>query len=253
MRSTRLAHGWPGRCVRAIFVASLLCPIRSSAQTYHDLQVGRELGFVGAGLVLNGGALGLERANRGRPLPVPDIGRVPLLDRSAVRQWSMPAHRASNWLFVCATAASVTGGVFLQRGHRPLEPVAISAQSVLLTAGITNTVKQLVRRPRPYLFNSDVPSALHHPNRDHVSFWSGHSANIAAMTISTACMVQRSGASSGAKTATWAGACVTPVVMGYLRVKAGRHFPTDVLAGCAAGALVGFAVPYFHRADGSPP
>src|SRR2546423_585667 len=35
--------------------------------------------------------------------------------------------------------------------------------------------------------------------------------------------------------------------VGLLRVLAGRHFPTDVLAGAAAGAAIGLTVPRLHR------
>ena len=121
------------------------------------------------------------------------------------------------------------------------------AESSLLCVGLTNTVKELVHRPRPYLYNPDVPASMHDPREDEVSFWSGHTANTAAITFSCASMVQRSDASSELKTATWIGAAVAPAAMGYLRVRAGRHFPTDVLTGYAVGALVGIVVPYFHR------
>ena len=127
--------------------------------------------------------------------------------------------------------------------------MAIIAESGLLCSGLTNTVKELVRRPRPYLYNPDVPSAAHDPGEDYVSFWSGHTANTAAITFSCASMVQRSDASRGAKTATWIGAALAPAAMGYLRVRSGRHFPTDVLTGYAVGALVGLVVPYFHRSE----
>jgi undecaprenyl-diphosphatase len=33
------------------------------------------------------------------------------------------------------------------------------------------------------------------------------------------------------------------------RVRAGKHFPTDVIAGSLAGAAVGVVVPHLHRTD----
>ena len=35
--------------------------------------------------------------------------------------------------------------------------------------------------------------------------------------------------------------------VGTLRVAAGRHFPTDVLAGAALGSLIGWLIPTVHR------
>ena len=104
-------------------------------------------------------------------------------------------------------------------------------------------------RDSPYLYNSNAPEVLVPSNNDQLSFWSGHTANTAALTFACASMMQRSNASSGVKTVTWIGAALAPAAMGYLRVRAGKHFPTDVLTGYAVGALIGLAVPYFHRVN----
>ncbi|HRD51389.1 MAG TPA: phosphatase PAP2 family protein [Flavobacteriales bacterium] len=146
-----------------------------------------------------------------------------------------------------AITASVAGGFVLQGSHRPFDPAFITAESFLLTAGITSVAKELVRRPRPYRFNPDVPASLHHPREDYVSFWSGHTANTAAVTFTTAALVQRSDASPEVKAALWSAAIATPVCMGYLRMRAGKHFLTDVLTGAIVGTAVGLTVPYFHR------
>jgi undecaprenyl-diphosphatase len=40
----------------------------------------------------------------------------------------------------------------------------------------------------------------------------------------------------------------------YERVRAGDHFPTDVIAGAMAGAAIGILVPHLHRhKDEAPP
>lgn len=241
----------PGAFLRALCVL-LIVPTIGSAQTRHDLVLGREIGIVSTGIAFHGLGLLLANRNTDRPAPTIDIGRVPGIDRIATHQWSLTVHRHSNVLFGLAAAASIAGGIVNQQGDRPLLPVAIIAEAGLLTSGLTNTVKELVRRPRPYLYNSDVPAAQDHLNEDYVSFWSGHTANLASISFSTACMVQRSDASQSAKTFTWIGAAAAPAAMAYLRVRAGRHFPTDVLTGYAVGALVGIAVPYFHRAENRP-
>ena len=41
----------------------------------------------------------------------------------------------------------------------------------------------------------------------------------------------------------WSSAALLPAVTGYLRVKGGKHFPTDVIVGYAVGAAIGILVP----------
>lgn len=236
----------PGVLLRALLFL-VLCNGTVFGQGAFELKPGREAVIGGVGLAFNGFALYQEHRNTQLTLPVLDRSGIPGIDRIALDQWSMPAHRASNVLFGVAVAASLTTAIIAEKGTRPLVPIVIIAEAGLFSAGLTNTVKELVRRPRPYLHGDHAPPEVTRTNNDYTSFWSGHTANTAAITFTCANMVQRSDASSGVKTATWIGAAVAPAAMGYLRVRAGKHFPTDVLTGYAVGALVGWAVPYFHR------
>jgi len=237
----------PGAFLRALFVLLLVAPGTGVAQTQHTWSTGREVAITGTGAAWYGFSMWKAEQNRALSLPPLNYGRLPRIDRSATRNWSLGAHRASNVLFGVATAASLATAVVNQHGEQPLLPVVIIMQSGSFSAGLTNTVKELVRRPRPYLYNTTVPSSLHHPGEDAVGFWSGHTANMAAISFSCAHLVQRSNASPTLKTVTWIGAALAPAAMAHLRVRAGRHFPTDVLTGYVVGAAVGFAVPYFHR------
>ncbi len=47
-------------------------------------------------------------------------------------------------------------------------------------------------------------------------------------------------------------ALIPPVTVGYLRIKAMRHFPTDVITGLAVGAAVGILVPHLHKTKKKP-
>lgn len=180
-------------------------------------------------------------------MPPPDPLRLWAMDKAVVGHWSRAAHRASNVLFATAAAASMAAGLAAPHAGDKLVPAVIVAESGLLASGLTNTVKELVRRPRPYLYDPVLADRYTPGPDDRLSFWSGHTANMAALTFSAACVVQRSDAAPGMKTATWATAAAVPACMGLLRMRAGRHFPTDVLAGYAIGAAVGFLVPYVHR------
>ena len=45
----------------------------------------------------------------------------------------------------------------------------------------------------------------------------------------------------------WTFVAAVPFATGYLRVSAGKHFPTDVIAGYAVGAFVGWLIPELHK------
>ena len=246
MKSISNVGQWPGALLRAIVVFCSITTV-AHAQSGFELKPVRESAIIGAGLISHGTSFFLEHRNRTAPAPVLDYDRIPGIDRVATRQWSPSAHTTSNVLFGVALAASFTAAIIGDEQAKPLVPIVIITSSGLLASGVTNTVKELVRRPRPYLYNSSAPAVPFPSNNDQLSFWSGHTANTAALTLACASMMQRSNASSGVKTVTWIGAALAPAAMGYLRVRAGKHFPTDVLTGYAVGALIGLAVPYFHR------
>ncbi|WKZ66482.1 MAG: phosphatase PAP2 family protein [Flavobacteriales bacterium] len=235
---------WPRPGLKLRALSLLLIGTSVHAQTRHDLRWGREAMIVGVGLGLN--TSGLLLAQRPRPEAIRP-GPVPSIDRVSTRLWHPQASRASDALFGIAAGAAVLGAIRNQHGEQPLLPVAIIAQSTLLSIGLTTTVKELVRRPRPYLHNSDVPPSLHDARKDHLSFWSGHTANTAAITFACASLVQHSDAPRGWRTAAWIAAAGAPALMGYLRIRAGKHFPTDVIAGYAVGTAVGLGTAYFHR------
>ena len=47
-------------------------------------------------------------------------------------------------------------------------------------------------------------------------------------------------------TVIWSIAALIPASTGYLRIQAGKHFPSDVIAGYIVGASVGFLIPHLH-------
>ena len=48
----------------------------------------------------------------------------------------------------------------------------------------------------------------------------------------------------------WAGSLTAATAAASLRVAAGKHFPSDVLAGAAMGSLIGLGFAQLHRPDG---
>lgn len=245
MRSCSITK--PGAALRALCMCVVLLPGWSLGQQRYQLGWRRDAALVGAGLGLNG--IALLQAQRPLPaLTVPlDPAAVNGVDRLALGRWDPASHTASNVLFGVGVGVSLASAMLVYKDDGPMVPAALILESSLLTAGITNVVKELVKRPRPYLYEPGIPAELLAGRDDRHSFWSGHTANMAAISFTTAFLVQGSEASAAVKTTTWIGAATVPAAMGWLRVRSGRHFPTDVLTGYAIGAFVGWAVPYIHR------
>ncbi len=78
------------------------------------------------------------------------------------------------------------------------------------------------------------------------SFYSGHTAAAAASTFFMA-KVYSDYYPDANKFLLYAGASLPPLFLGYLRLKALEHFPSDILVGFGAGALCGVLIPEFHK------
>lgn len=179
------------------------------------------------------------------------INRIyPRWDRSATRNYSLVAQHRSDVLLKVALATPVAlalssrcrnlrqGGVVLGMG----------VEALLLTHGLTDVVKNTVRRPRPLAYNPAFPlnTRLHPDSRK--SFFSGHTSMSTVACVFTAKVFSDLYPESRWRPVVWASALTLPATVGYFRYQGGKHFPTDILTGLAVGALVGWAVPQLHKA-----
>jgi membrane-associated phospholipid phosphatase len=80
------------------------------------------------------------------------------------------------------------------------------------------------------------------------SFYSGHVATLAASTFFMAKVyTDYHPGIGGNKYLLYGAATIPPLILGYCRVRALKHFPSDIMAGVTIGALVGVIVPELHR------
>ena len=132
----------------------------------------------------------------------------------------------------------------------------IYAEALALTWAATNLAKLTVRRPRPRAYQEqerlyeqygmdDAPSITETDTA--LSFFSGHTALSAALTsTATYLAFVRSPGTARPWITLAAGTALTGFV-GVQRVRAGAHFPTDVIAGVMAGTGIGLLVAHLHR------
>ncbi len=186
-------------------------------------------------------ALGLPH---GGPSCAPcDPNTLPGVDRWALRPFSSTANAASDLVL-----AGVAGfSAFAGRGGMPARQwrgnVTVLASTATWTAATTGWLKVLVRRKRPVLYTGDALAAAT-DRESQLSLPSGHTAFAFAAATTYLVIARRQHLPHRTRNALllYGGA----VGVGALRVAAGKHFPTDVLAGAALGSAIGWVVPTIH-------
>lgn len=148
---------------------------------------------------------------------------------------------------------------FRDGSNAGLVDLTLYAESLSLTAAITDLTKIAFRRPRPVAYKEQAAldarygGASKSPSISDtgatLSFFSGHASIIAATTATASYLAfMRSPDTARPWITLIAGTALTAGVS-YERVRAGAHFPTDVIAGALAGGCIGVLVPHLHRFD----
>ncbi len=176
------------------------------------------------------------------------IDKIFPIDRYSTRHFSTQSAKFSDYTVLAAFAMPFTFLVDEPGRQSFNEYSLITLEGALINAGIIGITKVLVRRPRPYLFNPDVPLEFKLRDRkSRYSFFSGHVATSSYFSFVTAKLYSDLYPDSHAKGLVWGTAAIIPAMTAYGRMRAGRHYFTDVLAGYMIGAAVGIIVPELHK------
>jgi len=153
-----------------------------------------------------------------------------------------------------AAIDSVASGFREDSRQAALVDAIIYGEVFALTAGVTNLAKMAVRRPRPVAYieatkHKNDPNYSNADTDSSLSFFSGHSATVAAASGTATYLAFTRSPHSIRPWLTLAGGTALTTFVAYERVRAGAHFPTDVIAGAFAGAGIGVLVAHLHRED----
>jgi membrane-associated phospholipid phosphatase len=135
-----------------------------------------------------------------------------------------------------------------------LVDAVLYAETIAQTELLTDITKIAVRRPRPidYLNCSTAAANASCTTDLQLSFFSGHASTVAAIGATATYLAFARDRHSARPWITLVLATALTSFVSYERVRAGQHFPTDVIAGSLAGATVGVIVPHLHHKDEAP-
>lgn len=169
-------------------------------------------------------------------------------DRVAVDFHSKAADVTSDVTVALSVAVPAVADAF-RLGFGPAlgEDLTILTETVAVNAAIVTGVKYLVQRPLPVTY--ERRDGLPAQAQGYRSFYSGHTSTaVSALTASAWTLQFRDGPQAWP----WIVTGVVGASVATERVLAGRHFPSDVLVGAAAGFALGTAIPWFHVLPRSP-
>jgi membrane-associated phospholipid phosphatase len=185
-----------------------------------------------------------------------DSSKLVAIDRPAVDQTPDPkASRYSTFGLGAAVAFAVVDPVLsgYREGSRQtaLADAFMYSESISFAFALTNITKMAVRRPRPiaYINARDDPNYSNSSTDSALSFFSGHAAITASVGATATYLAFARSPHTARPWITLVAATALSTFVSVERVRAGAHFPTDVIAGTIVGAGVGVAVPHLHRTD----
>jgi membrane-associated phospholipid phosphatase len=139
------------------------------------------------------------------------------------------------------------------RSDDAMKLAAMFGEVVLLTTGATYATKVLAGRRRPFLHNQSLSVeeryeiASSGEDDPTSSFFSGHASGAFAAATFASTVFQDIHGTSGWSHLVWGSTLSLASLTAYARVKAGVHYPSDVIVGALVGAGIGYLVPRLHR------
>lgn len=181
-----------------------------------------------------------------------DDGDIPSFDRFAHSYYNEDAGTVSDITLFGAvlTPVALLPRIAKEKADRFDRLIVLGAmycETVVITEGMTQCAKRSFGRYRPYVYNNDAPIDRRLSKDARHSMWSRHVAGAFASAVFAGCVVSNTNPRKRLVPAVWATGLTLASSSAVLRIAAGEHFPSDVLAGAAAGSFVGWLVPKLHK------
>ncbi|MEZ4924620.1 MAG: phosphatase PAP2 family protein [Crocinitomicaceae bacterium] len=246
-----------------LFIFCLICSSSKFVAQQHDtyeLKPKTEAWITGATLPLTGLSIVLDKKLKpltSEQIALLDAEDVNAIDKSTTDRFNLKVAHRSDW-----TLNSSIGSGFISNFIAPaIYPTEAGYGKQMTTLGIiwleTNLVnytltelsKTIVKRSRPYLYGNGAPEELKLKVDSRKSFFSGHTSFTAANSFYIANIITGHQKYNQWNPVIWGVASLPPLLVAIQRVRAGKHFPTDVAVGYLVGAACGILIPKLHETD----
>ena len=173
-----------------------------------------------------------------------DVNRF---DRFAAGNYSASAEHTSDYFFYGSFATPLL--LLLNNNARQDAPQVfmLYGQTMSIAGALYSLTAGLIDRKRPSIYATDASLDVRLHEYAKNSFYAGHTAATAAATFFVAKAFHDLNPDSPARPYIWAAAAAVPATVGYLRLRAGKHFLSDNIIGYAIGASIGILVPELHK------
>ena len=215
----------------------------------------RETALLGTGVGFQ--IIGRYRVEHMKPAGTEDLRRsdIPVWERWVAGTYSPTADVASDVL-----AVAVGGSAFFastwhasrnETSWRPvLEDLLILSEALAWSSAINLNVRAERVHPRPFVYGTKAPAAERAEPQAAGSFYSGHAAEAFVCAVYLASVYPLRHPEFEHRGWLWAGSLTAASAAAAVRVAAGKHFPSDVIAGAAMGSLIGLGFAQLHRPEG---
>jgi membrane-associated phospholipid phosphatase len=223
-----------------------LCQLKSAKP--FNLDFNREAALVGAGAVAAVTAFAiLENL---KPLTLEEIdllepSNVNGFDRGAIGPYKEDYF--GDALLYASYAIPLSFACFSETRSDIWDLTLMYGEVLLLQSSINGIVKGTVQRVRPFVYDDQSPIDEKLTKSARISFFPGHTSMTAAITFFTARVATGYVESNSVRILIWTAAALLPIITSVSRVNTHWHFPTDVMAGYAIGALIGYFIPELHN------
>lgn len=205
--------------------------------------------MISSGMLWGGSEYLKSVADKATPEDIMSLNRMDLwsIDRGATDNISLASANISDALLYGSLTLPALHLLAPKGREHTGVILAMTLESFLINDGITSFLKATTKRFRPFTYNPEVELEEKLGTGARYSFASGHTSNAAVFSFLTAKIFSDLYPDSKLKPFVWIAAASIPAMTGYLRVRAGRHFPTDTIAGYLIGASVGYLIPHLHK------